>query len=96
MIGMVLTLDITSNIAERLVELMKKIPIKAIETARSKLYERLVDLVGPKQKELQRIIDQRSAGIKDSLTSRNEYLKKLAQIEMEKSKELTGLPFSYP
>lgn len=94
MIGMVLTLNITSNIAERIAELMKKIPIQAVEAARSKLYERLDNLVGPKQKELQSEIDKRTAGIKDSLTFRNEYLKKLAQIEIEKSKELEGLPFS--
>lgn len=95
MIGMVLTLDITSNIAERIAELMKKIPIQAVEAARSKLYIRLDNMVSPKQKELERVTNQRTAGIKDSLTFRNEYLKKLAQIEIEKSKELKGLPFGF-
>jgi uncharacterized protein (TIGR03545 family) len=95
MIGMVLTLDIASYIAEKIAELMKKIPIQAIETARSKLHEKLDNLVGPKRKELQRTINQRIEAVKDSLTFKNEYLKKLAQTEMEKSKELEGLPFGF-
>lgn len=93
MIGMILTLDISSNVAQRLAELIKKIPIEVVETARTKLHERLYDLVGPKQQELQRVIDQRTMGIEDSLSLRNQYLNKLAQIAAQKSNEMKALPF---
>lgn len=93
LIGRALSLDISSNIANQIADLMKKFPIKALEAARAKLRDRLDRQLGPKQKELQGVIDQQTAGIQDSLSLRNELLKKIEQVVKNKSKELKGLPF---
>lgn len=93
MVDTVFTLNITSNIAQRVADLMKKIPIQALETAKAELRKRLYSQLEPKRRELESEISRRTAGIQDSLSFRNELFKKLLQIVEEKSKDLKGLPF---
>jgi uncharacterized protein (TIGR03545 family) len=93
LIGKVLSLDISSNIANQVADLMKKFPIKALEAAKAKLRDRLDSQVAHKQKDLQNVIDLQTTGIQDSLSFKYELLKKIAQAVENKRKELKGLPF---